>query len=70
MAELTRKQEEAYYEEQLKKISTDLEYPAQIKLVTTVDKTNWMGLNEYSVAVLIKWLTKNYIGKKNETTKI
>lgn len=55
-----------YYKNQLSKINTKTEYPAQIKVhgVNSDQQTKWIGLNPESAKALVDWLTDNYLKPK------
>jgi len=51
-----------YYSDELKRISTKSEFPAQVKLSDAEgNKTKFLSLNKESAKVLVEWLTTNFL---------
>ena len=50
----------SYYKNQLARIVTDNEEPAQLKMVSDTSATNWLALNRESAQDLADWLYKHF----------
>lgn len=60
-----------YYQEQLKDICTDGQYPAQLKISSDTGTTNWLALNAESAKEIVQFLTVNYLKpKKVQPTEV